>query len=72
MWPFPDPALTPGDVFPVGVDQICVSGYSSRVRNVSTATKDAAYAEYHIVSHTTGQYEVDHLIPLENSAAPTT
>lgn len=61
----PDPALTPGDVFPVGTEQICVSGYSSRVRNVSTATKSQAYAEYHIVTHTTGQYEVDHLIPLE-------
>jgi hypothetical protein len=61
----PDAALTPGDVLPVGTDQICTSGYSSRVRNVSVATKDAVYAEYHIVTHTTGQYEVDHLIPLE-------
>ena len=61
----PSPALTPGDVFPVGTGEICVSGYSSRVRSVSTSTKNAVYAEYHVVSHTTGQYEVDHLIPLE-------
>src|ERR1700694_4476691 len=61
----PDPALTPGDVLPAGVNQICVTGYSTSVRNVSTATKNTVYAEYHIVSHATGQYEVDHLIPLE-------
>jgi hypothetical protein len=52
-------------VFPVGADQVCVSGYSSSVRNVSTSTKNDVYAEYHIYAHTTGQYEVDHLIPLE-------
>jgi hypothetical protein len=61
----PDPSLTPGDVLPVAAGDICVSGYSSRVRNVSTSTKNEAYAEYHILTHTPGQYEVDHLIPLE-------
>jgi hypothetical protein len=61
----PDSTLTPGDVFPVGAGDICVSGYSSHVRKVSTSTKNAVYAEYHVLSHTTGQYEVDHLIPLE-------
>ena len=61
----PNPALTPGAVFPVGLDQICVSGYSSSVRDVSEATKDQVYAEYGVTSHVTGQYEVDHLIPLE-------
>jgi hypothetical protein len=50
----PDPALTPGDVFQVGTSDICVSGYSSHVRNVSTSTKNSVYAEYRIVSHTTG------------------
>ena len=61
----PDPNLTPGDVLPVGIAQICVVGYSSSVRSVTIATKDEVYAEYHIVSHAPGQYEVDHLIPLE-------
>lgn len=61
----PDPNLTPGDVFSVTTAQICVSGYSSSVRSVSTATKNEVYADYHIASHVSGQYEVDHLIPLE-------
>jgi hypothetical protein len=61
----PDPALTPGDVLPAGVNEICVAGYSSSVRNVNLETRGAVYAEYHIVSHIKGQYEVDHLIPLE-------
>jgi|GEM_PF-469970 len=61
----PNADVTPGDVFEVGVENICVAGYSSRVRSVSASTKNAVYAEYGIVTHTTGQYEVDHLIPLE-------
>lgn len=61
----PDPVMTPGDVFPVGPAAICVTGYSSKTRDVSTKTKDAVYASYGISSHASGAYEVDHLIPLE-------
>ncbi len=62
----PDSACTPGAVFAgVTTQQICQSGYSSSVRNVPTEEKDQVYAEYGIVSHTSGQYEVDHLISLE-------
>jgi hypothetical protein len=62
----PNAMLTPGDVFPTAtVAQICVSGYSSRVRDVSEREKDDVYAEYGIAHHTTGEYEVDHLVPLE-------
>ena len=62
----PDPACTPGAIFPdATVDKICVPGYSSSVRNVSSSTKDAVFAEYGIASHEPGQYEVDHLISLE-------
>lgn len=62
----PNPILTPGDVFAgVGAAQICVKGYSTNVRDVSTEEKDRVYAEYGIAHHTTGQYEVDHLVPLE-------
>jgi hypothetical protein len=32
---------------------------------VPTSEKDQVYAEYGIASHTTGQYEVDHLVSLE-------
>jgi hypothetical protein len=62
----PDPACTPGGVFPSAtVSVICVSGYTQRVRNVSSSTKDAVYAAYGIASHRARQYEVDHLVPLE-------
>jgi hypothetical protein len=42
-----------------------VSGYSRSVRNVPDSEKNQVYAEYGITHHTTGQYEVDHLISLE-------
>lgn len=63
--PLQDRACTPGAIFAVTAAQVCVSGYSSSVRSVSEATKNAVYAEYGIASHTTGQYEVDHLVSLE-------
>jgi hypothetical protein len=61
-----DAACTPGAVFTnVTPDMICKSGYSSSVRNVSNSVKSQVYAEYGVLTHATGQYEVDHLIPLE-------
>jgi hypothetical protein len=64
--PFPDPACTPGDIFPdVTAAQICVSGYSSGVRNVPASEKDAVYAEYGVTHHSSGEYEVDHFVSLE-------
>ena len=62
----PDPACTPGAIFPdVTADQVCQSGYSSKVRNVPDSVKQEAYADYGIASHVPGQYEVDHFISLE-------
>lgn len=62
----PDPGCTPGAVFPdITSAQICVSGYSSTVRNVPESEKSAVYAEYGIASHSAGEYEVDHFISLE-------
>ena len=62
----PDPACTPGAIFPDATkDKICVPGYSTSVRNVPQAEKDQVYAEYGITSHEPGQYEVDHLVSLE-------
>jgi hypothetical protein len=61
----PDPKLTPGDVLDVTPQDFCVSGYSSKVRDVPQSVKDQAYQEYGITSHQPGQYEVDHLISLE-------
>lgn len=63
---YPDPACTPGAVFPtVTAADICVPGYSERVRDVSRTTWRRVYAEYGIVSHRPYSYEVDHLVSLE-------
>jgi hypothetical protein len=64
--PLPDPACTPGAVFPnVTAAQICRPGYAKSVRNVPNSVKDQVYREYGIRSHRAGQYEVDHLVSLE-------
>lgn len=64
--PLPDPRCTPGAILAGATRaQICVPGYSSRVRNVSESVKRAVYASYGIVTRTRGQYEVDHLVSLE-------
>ncbi|HSX00337.1 MAG TPA: HNH endonuclease signature motif containing protein [Patescibacteria group bacterium] len=61
-----DKACTPGAVIASAAKaQICKPGYSSSVRNVPESEKRQVYAEYGIATHTTGQYEVDHLISLE-------
>jgi hypothetical protein len=62
----PDSACTPGAIFPdATADQICKPGYSSSVRNVPAEVSRAVYAEYGISDRSPGQYEVDHLVPLE-------
>ena len=61
----PDPTMTPGAALDVTAQDICVPGYSSRVRNVPSSVKRQAYDEYGIASHEPGEYEVDHLISLE-------
>ncbi|HLX57956.1 MAG TPA: HNH endonuclease signature motif containing protein [Ktedonobacteraceae bacterium] len=62
----PDSACTPGAIFTnATVQQICTPGYASSVRNVPFSEADQAYAEYGIYHHYSGQYEVDHLVPLE-------
>jgi hypothetical protein len=62
----PDPACTPGAIFPsAAVSQICTPGYSQSVRNVPESLKLSVYAEYGIESHVPGSYEVDHLVALE-------
>jgi hypothetical protein len=64
--PMPDKDCTPGAVFSgVTKEQVCVPGYSQTVRNVPESEKNAVYNEYGILSHQTGEYEVDHDISLE-------
>ena len=61
-----DSACTPGALISTATKEaICQSGYSRSVRNVPTSEKDQVYAEYSITHHSTGQYEVDHLVSLE-------
>jgi hypothetical protein len=61
----PDPKLTPRDSFPVTSQDLCVPGYTKKVRNVPAEMKREVYEEYGVTSHGSGDYEVDHLIPLE-------
>lgn len=61
----PNASLTPGDTLPVTAQDICVSGYSRRVRNVPEAVKHQAYDSYGIAQRARGEFEVDHLISLE-------
>ena len=63
----PDRGCTPGTRFKHATRaKVCRSGYSSAVRSVSTATKDAVYAAYGMTRHFDGaDGEVDHLVSLE-------
>ena len=61
----PDPKLTPGDAFEVTVQDLCVPGYTKKVRNVPAEMKREVYREYSVTSYGSGDYDVDHLIPLE-------
>lgn len=60
----PNRALTPGVALHVGAARVCVSGYASRVRDVSDSDKAAVYARYGI-EWVPYKHEIDHLISLE-------
>jgi hypothetical protein len=60
----PDLKLTPGNTFDVTAQDVCIPGYAKKVRAVPAWLKGQAYAEYGITEYKTGDYEVDHLIPL--------
>jgi hypothetical protein len=65
--PLPDRDCTPGTRYRrVTAKQVCVPGYSERVRNVPGSRKDAVYRAYGIKKHFNGRTgEVDHLVSLE-------
>src|SRR5262249_41791887 len=59
---YPDPQLTPGDVFPgVTAQEVCVAGYAKSVRAVTQDEKNAVYRRYG-VTRQPGDHEVDHFI----------
>lgn len=61
----PDSACTPGDVETTDLGVICHQATRNR-RHVDEATHEYAFAEYGLSPHQPrGDYEVDHLIPLE-------
>jgi hypothetical protein len=64
----PNPRLTPGAVLTTDVARICAPGYARSVRRTARALKLAIYAEYRIAPRA-GDYEIDHLIPLELGGA---
>lgn len=57
--------MTPGDILTTDARVVCVPGYASSVRHVTTKTKEAIYAAYGIGAHKPGMYEVDHLVSLQ-------
>jgi hypothetical protein len=61
----PDVNCTPGRVLDATKKEICVSGYTKTVRNVSGTIKEQVYINYGILIRQKGEYEMDHLIPLE-------
>lgn len=69
-WTLQDSSVTPGVVRTVDRQEIC-TGTTKTVRHTTQATKDAVYREYGITRHRKGQFEIDHLIPLELGGADT-
>jgi len=61
----PDPKRTPGATLEVTTADICVPGYTKKVRDVPDPVKRQVYAAYGIQTHAPREYEIDHLIPLE-------
>lgn len=60
----PDPKLTPGSTFPVTRADVCVPGYSKKVRDVPVALKREVLRRYGVSPQDRRDYEIDHLIPL--------
>ena len=55
--------MTPGAVLTTDLVAICRPGYTKTVRHTSGDLKAAIYREYGI-DRRSGQFEIDHLIPL--------
>lgn len=69
LGPLPNAKLTPGVVDPAADTQLICTTTTAARRNTSAATKAAAYREYGAVHKVPGDFEVDHLIPLELGGA---
>jgi len=65
----PDSAKTPGATMAVTVQDICTPGYTKKVRSVPIAVRREVFDSYGITTHAPGEYEIDHLIPLEDGGS---
>jgi len=62
----PDSACTPGEVNPEAtLEKLKDPEWIKAARDVSEKTKQEIYREYGITEHHKGEYEIDHLIPIE-------
>lgn len=61
---YPDTDCSPGAILNVTAKDICYSGYSDSVRDVSEKTKNEVYASYDVYNREPYSYEIDHLVPL--------
>ncbi len=64
-----DRLCTPGARQRASARAVCTPGWASAHRHVSDATKRRVYFDYGIRRHRSGEYEIDHLIPLELGGA---
>jgi len=60
----PDPNCTPGGSVAITLDVLCAKDYPEGARDVSAATKREVYAMYGVKNPRSGEYQIDHLIPL--------
>ena len=62
---FPQFSLTPGDVLTTDKEIVCVTGYSSTVRDVPQSLREKVFAAYNVpYPQPKGSTEVDHAVPL--------
>lgn len=60
-----DTKCTPWAILTTDIKTLCVSGYTSTVRNVPESERKQVFQEYGIPYSQASWYEVDHLISLE-------
>jgi hypothetical protein len=65
----PDPAVTPGAVRDLTVEQVCATKWGRDRRAVTAAMRRQVMALYGVAEGHQGDYELDHLIPRSMAGA---
>ncbi len=60
----PNKELTPGSIVSANKKEVCVNGYSKRVRHVTSGLKEKVYESYGIYRRDKAYWAIDHLVPL--------